>query len=172
MTVLSNDARQAVTAALQALSKWQDELAAANERCLAKALDQTSAAARAVGWPDHVINATRDHLLNASKMQTQVIGQVTALWEKQLEPSASPTAVPRNLFDQMRRLPSSSFPGPMPEMLGVGGQPFAPMLLWMQTAELWQRNWMSAMSFWADALAFRDPQEERSDERSRSTIRH
>ena len=172
MTVSSNDARQAVAAALHALSKWQNELAAANERCLGKVLDQTSAAARAVGWPHHVTNATREQLLHASKMQTQVIDQVTALWEKQLESSTSPMAVPRNLFDQMRRLPSSNFPGSMPEMFGIGGQPFAPMLFWMQTAELWQRNWMSAMSLWADALAFRNPQEEPTKERSRSTVRH
>jgi hypothetical protein len=160
-----------VAGALQALSKWQDELTAANERCLAKVLDQTSAAARAVGWPDHVINATRDQLLNASKIQAQAIDQATALWRKQLEsPSSMP--VSRSFFGQRPSLPSSSFPGAMPEMLGIGGQPFAPMLFWMQTAEVWQRNWMSAMSLWADALALRPPQEERTSDRSGSTLRH
>ena len=172
MAVSSNEARQAVAAVLQALSKWQDELAAANERCLAKVLDQTSAAARAVGWPDHVINATRDQLLGASQMQTQAIEQITALWKKQLESTTSPMPLPRSLFDPTQRLPSSNNPGSMQEMFAIGGQPFAPMFLWMQTAEMWQRNWMSAMSLWADALAFRPPQEERSNERFRSTVRH
>jgi len=172
MAVSSNEARQAVAAALQALSKWQAELAAANERCLANALDQTSAAARAVGWPDHVISATRDQLLNASKMQSQVIEQVTALWKKQLESTTSPMPLPRSLFDPTQRLPSSNYPGSIPEMFGIGGQPFAPMLLWMQTAEMWQRNWMSAISLWADALALRSPQVGRTNERFRSTVRH
>jgi maltooligosyltrehalose synthase len=172
MAISSNEARQAVAGALQALSKWRDELAAANERCLAKVLDQTSAAARAVGWPDHVINATRDQLLGASQMQTQVIEQVTALWKKQLESPTSSMAVPRSLFDPTQRLSSANYAGSIPEMFGIGGQPFAPMLFWMQTAEMWQRNWMSAMSLWADALAFRNPLEERTNERFRSTVRH
>jgi hypothetical protein len=172
MAVSSNEARQAVAGALQALSKWQNELAAANERCLAKVLDQTSAAARVVGLPDHVINATRDQLLGASQMQTQVIEQVAAAWKKQLEFPTSSMAVPRSLFDPTQRLPTANYPGSMPEMFGMGGQPFAPMLLWVQTAEMWQRSWMSAMSLWADALAFRNPQEERTNERFRSAVRH
>ena len=71
MAISRNDAHQAATAALQSLSKWHDEVVAANERCLADVLDQTAAAARAVGWPDHVINATRDQLLKASQLQTR-----------------------------------------------------------------------------------------------------
>lgn len=60
----------------------------------------------------------------------------------------------------------------MPELFGMGGQPFAPMNFWMQTAEMWQRNWISAMSIWADALAFPSTQEDRSAQRSRSAVRH
>jgi hypothetical protein len=170
MTISSNDARPAVAAAVQALSKWQDEIAAANERCLSKVVDETSAAARAVGWPDHVIKATRDQLLNASKAQSQVIEQVTELWKKQLESPRAP--VPGRLFDQMQRVPGTTHLGAMPEAFGVGGQPFAPMLLWMQAAEMWQRQWMSAMSLWADALALPPPHDDRSAERSRSAYRH
>ena len=172
MAISRNDARQAATTALQSLSKWHDEVVAANERCLADVLDQTAAAARAVGWPDHVINATRDQLLNASQLQTQAIDQLTALWKKQLESPTSPMPVARSLLDPTPRLPSSSYPGSMPEMFGIGGQPFAPMLLWVQAAEMWQRNWMSAMSFWADALAFPSTQDDRRAERSRSVVRH
>ena len=172
MAISRNDARQAAVAALQSLSKWHDEVVAANERCLADVLDQTAAAARAVGWPDHLINATRDQLLNASQLQTQAIDQLTVLWKKQLESPTSSMPVARSLLDPTQRLPSSNYPGSMPEMFGIGGQPFAPMLLWVQTAEMWQRNWMSAMSFWADALAFPSTQEDRSAERSRSPVRH
>ena len=93
MAISRNDPRQTATAALQALSKWHDEVVAANERCLTDVLDQTAAAARAVGWPDHVINATRDQLLNASQLQTQAIDQLTSLWKKQLEVSDLPNAL-------------------------------------------------------------------------------
>ena len=172
MATSRNDARQAATTALQSLSKWHDEVVAANERCLADVLDQTAAAAHAMGWPDHVINATRDQLLKASQLQTQAIHQLAAHWKKQLESPTSLMPVARSLLDPTPRLPSSSYPGSMPEMFGIGGQPFAPMLLWVQAAEMWQRNWMSAMSFWADAVALRNHQEERANERSRPTVRH
>jgi hypothetical protein len=172
MAVSDNDARGAVAAAMQALSKWQDEIAAANERCLSKVLDETSAAARAVGWPDHVIKATRDQLHNASKVQTQIIEQVTELWKKQLESPSSRMPVPGRPFDQMQRAPGATHLGCMPEMFGMAGQPFAPMLLWIQAAEMWQRNWMSAMSLWADVLAFPSHQDDRSAERTRSAFRH
>jgi hypothetical protein len=170
MAVAGGGARQAVAGALQALSKWQDELTAANEHCLAKVLDQTSAAARAVGWPDHVINATRDQLLNAAKMQAQAIDQATALWRKQLE-SPSPGVRFAKLFAQRQHLPGANFPSELLDFLGIGGQPFAPMLFWMQTAEVWQRNWMSAMTLWADALAHWNLQE-KGDERPGSRVRH
>jgi hypothetical protein len=80
--------------------------------------------------------------------------------------------VARSLSGPTPRLPSSNYPGSMPEMFGIGGPPFAPLLLWVQTAEMWQLNWISAMSFWADALAFPSTQEGRSAERSRSAVRH
>lgn len=172
MAISRSDARPAATAALQSLSKWHDEVVAANERCLTDVLEQTAAAARAMGWPEHVINATRDQLLNASQLQTQAIDQLSALWKKQLESSASPMPVARSLFDPMQRLPSSNYPGSMPEMFGIAGQPFGPLLLWVQTAEMLQRNWIQAMSFWADALAFPSTHEDRSAGRSRSAVRH
>jgi hypothetical protein len=110
MAVSRNDGRQAAIAALQSLSKWHDEVAAANERCLGDVLDQTAAAARAVGWPGHVINAIRDQLLNASQLQTQAIDQLTALWKKQLESPTSPMPVARSLSGPTPRLPSSNYP--------------------------------------------------------------
>jgi hypothetical protein len=84
-----------------------------------------------------------------------------------------PTAhTARNVVAGYRLLPSSSYPGSMSEMFGIGGQPFAPMLFWVQAAEMWQRNWMAAMSLWVDALAFPSHQDDRSTERTRSAVRH
>ena len=64
-----SDARQAATLAIDALSKWRNELTITNERWLAKVLDQMSAVARALGWPDSVLDGMREHLLSASKLQ-------------------------------------------------------------------------------------------------------
>src|SRR5688500_520973 len=93
MAISRSDARQAATAALQWLSEWHAEVVAGRAPCVTDVLEQTAAAARAVGWPEHVINAMRDQLLNASQLQTQAIDQLSALWKKQLESSASPMPV-------------------------------------------------------------------------------
>jgi len=53
LTSLNNEARQALTAAFDAMAAWRDETSAANERCLPKLLDQMTAVQHAMGWPDH-----------------------------------------------------------------------------------------------------------------------
>ena len=73
---LSTEARRALTAAFDVMSDWRDETSAVNDRCLPKLLDQMTAIQRAMGWPDHWNAAAREHLLNASKMQTQMIDQI------------------------------------------------------------------------------------------------
>ena len=93
-TWLSGEARQALMDAFSAVSQWRDEIASANDRCLTKVLDQVAAAQRAQGWPNSVIVATREHLLKASKLQTQMIDQLMAEWEQQLKSKgASPDDV-------------------------------------------------------------------------------
>ena len=151
---LSNETRQTVTAAFDALSNWRDETAAANDRCLTKVLDQMSDAARAMGWPDHVISATREHLLNASKMQTQMIDQVMDSWKQQLKSPTAPMAVPR-FINQISGLSWSPFPSSMTEMMPIGGMPLAPWKFWLQAAEMWQRQWMSTMSAWTEPRSSR-----------------
>jgi hypothetical protein len=151
MTALSDEARQAMTSAFDALSQWRDDMTAANDRWLAKVLDQMAAAARTMGWPDQAIGTLREQLRSASKMQTRMIDQVMDAMEQQLRSSTSPMGIRRGAFDQMPGFPAAAFPGPMPEMLGMSGMAFAPWQFWMQTAEMWQRNWVSAMASWADS---------------------
>lgn len=127
---MSNETRQAVTAAFDALSNWRDETAAANDRCLAKTLDQMSTAARAIGWPDAVISATREHLQNASKMQTRMIDQVMDSWEQQLKSPTIPMGVPRSVVDQMPGLNGSTFASSMSKMMPDGV--LAPWGFWLQ----------------------------------------
>ena len=57
---MTREVRDGVIAAFDALSNWRDEVETANERCLGKVLDRTSAIARSMGWPDQAIGATRE----------------------------------------------------------------------------------------------------------------
>jgi hypothetical protein len=146
LPALSTDARQALTGAFNALAHWRDEIFSANERCLTKALDEMAAAQRALGWPDPVVDAARDHLLKASKMQAHMIDQVMDAWEQQLKSPQGPTGVPRTFQLRMRALPGPVFADPVSEMTRLAEATLVPFRLWMQAAEMWQRNWTVVMS--------------------------
>ena len=131
--ILPRDARDAIEAAFDALSNWRDEIGASTERYSETVLDKMADAARALGWPKELVNASHKHLVQASKAQMQTIDQLMDVWKKQL------TAPEANQFmAQLRAFPT-----------GFGTLPVSsPLDLWMQTAEMWQRNWQSAMSMW------------------------
>ena len=129
---MTREMRESVVAAFDALSNWRDEVETANERCLSKVLSHTSAVARSMGWPDQATRAMREHLENASKMQTELIDQVVDGWKKQLKSPTAPMAFPRSFAHQ---IPGTTFGGAMPEF-----NPLTPWTFWMQAAEMWQRT--------------------------------
>jgi cellobiose-specific phosphotransferase system component IIA len=141
LTSLSSESRRAVTSAFEALEQWRDEIFSANDRCLTKALDQMAAAHRAMGWPDHVTAAAREHLLKASKVQTHMIAQVMDGWERQLKSQDVCRGVPAGLTFQV-----PGFSDPVSEMVRLAEMTLVPFKLWIQAAEAWQRNWAAAMS--------------------------
>jgi hypothetical protein len=142
LTSLSSEARQAASSTLEALANWREETSAANERCVRKVIDQMAAAQRAMGWPPHVTSATRDNLLKTAKMQTQMIEQIMEAWERQLKSSSIPASLPQGFMFDAPGFSSSSGT----EMMQFAAMPLAPFKLWMEAAEMWQRNWMQAVS--------------------------
>jgi hypothetical protein len=137
---MSKDMRDRVVAAFDALSNWRDEIATANERCLGKVLDQTSAVARSMGWPDEAAKTTRDYLQHTAKVQTQLIDQLIEGWKQQLKSPIAPMAIPRGLTGHTSG-PSATMASAMP-----GFDAFAPWKMWLQAAEMWQRTWMPEAS--------------------------
>ena len=129
---LPREAREAIEAVFDALSAWRDEVGASTERYSETVLDKMGAAARALGWPKDLVEASHKHLAQASKMQMHVIDQLMDAWQKQL---TSPTS--DQFMSQLRTLPSAGFAA-------------TPIDFWMQTAEMWRRNWESALSMWTN----------------------
>jgi hypothetical protein len=141
-----SDAREAVTSAFDALEKWRDEIFAVNERHLTKALDLVANSQRSLGWPDYFATATKDYLLKASKIQIQMISQVMDAWEKQLKSSATSLALPEAFQFQMPPSSGSALKDAGSDMSRLQELAMAnPFMLWMQAAEMWQRNWAEAM---------------------------
>jgi len=106
---------------------------ASTERYCETILEKMAAAARALGWPKELVEASHKHLVQASKAQMHMIDQFMDAWEKQI---SSPTSDP--------------FAGELSKLTrGFGTMSVSsPVDLWMQTAEMWQRNWASTLSMW------------------------
>ena len=91
MISYNDEARKLMQDTVDALRQWSNEIGAVNDRCLPKVIDHIAAAQRAMGWPDHVSDATgvsdrmhyfllftvvRDTLKNACKLESEVIDKV------------------------------------------------------------------------------------------------
>jgi hypothetical protein len=142
---LNKDTRRQVADAFDALAHWRDEISAANERCLAKAVDRMAAAQRAIGWPEHAIGAAKAPLLKTAQVQTHMIDQIMDAWERQLKSvhdlSGLPEAQPRAPEPS-----GSAFGDPVSGMVRLSEMALVPFKLWVEAAEAWQRNWADLMS--------------------------
>ena len=129
--------REAVNDFFDALSKWRDEVASCTERYSETILEKMVAAATAMGWPKEVVEASRSYLVQASKMQTHMLDQLMDAWQAQVK-----SPMPGQFIAQLRPYSAIGL-GPRSEI--------APVQLWMEAAQLWQRNWESAFSMWTGA---------------------
>ena len=142
LTSLSNEGRQAVAEAFDALEHWRNEIRATNERCLTKVLDQVANAHRALGWPEQATNTAKEQFLKASSMQSQTIEQAMDLWQQQLKAQNWRSGV----AGSMLQAPTpSQFTQPASEMMRFSGMTLTPFNLWIEAARAWQRAWLSTM---------------------------
>ena len=138
---LNEEARKAVNGVFDAMSEWRDEVTSTTESCTDKVLDRMGEAAKSMGWPRELVDATRSQFQQATRMQSAFIDQMMDAWQQQLKSPGTP----------MRVLSG-----------GIGGMPgfdaapagmnmaMAPLQMWMQAAEMWQKSWQSAFSRWID----------------------
>ena len=137
MESLDVGSREALNDFFDALSKWRDEVASSTERYSETILEKMVAAATAMGWPKEVVEASRVYVVQASKMQTHMIDQLMDAWQAQVK-----SPMPGQFVAQLQ--PYS--------VIGLGPRAgIEPVQLWMESAQMWQRNWASAFSMWTDA---------------------
>ena len=162
MSALKNidaETRKSINAAFDAMSEWRDEMTASTERYSTRVFDKMGSAAKAMGWPEEIVATTKDQMLQASRLQSQMIDQVMDAWQAQLK-NPNPLAMQENILSQMTR--GGMFPGMMPGMgfdmsklpgmAGMGGMAASPVQFWMQTAEMWQKSWAQAMQLWMSSI--------------------
>src|SRR5215831_10087153 len=103
---LSDEARKAVNAAFDAMSTWRIETAKNSEKNSEHVIEKMAAAARALGWPEQIVDATRTQMQSITKMQIQTMDHMMDAWEEQIK---SPmTGSPSAMLSKLRSLPSVS----------------------------------------------------------------
>jgi hypothetical protein len=135
---LDAEAREAVNAVFDALSDWREEVGGSIQRCNESVLERMATAAEALGWPKELVEFSRKHLTESSKIQLGMIDQLMDAWQAQVR-----SPMPDQFVAQLRALQLPSVEAPGMAMLT------APMEMWWQAAEMWQRNWASTLSAWA-----------------------
>ena len=143
---LSNEAREAVNAAFDAMSTWRTETVNNSEKNLEQVIEKMAAAGRALGWPEQIVDATRAQLQTVTKTQIQMMDQMMDAWEEQIK-SPNPSAV----LSKLTSLSSFSPAGSWPNLGDVS------TMNPMQFVEQWQKMWSDAMAFWTKAASSQWP---------------
>jgi hypothetical protein len=150
VTGLSNEARDAVTAAFDAMSMWRTETVNNSEKNLEQVIEKMTAAARALGWPEQIVDATRLQMQTVTKSQIQMMDQMMDALEEQIK-SPNPSA----MLSKLKSLSSFSSAGSWPNLGDMSAM--NPMQFSMQSIEQWQKVWSDAMAFWTKAASSQWP---------------
>jgi hypothetical protein len=143
---LSNEARDAVNAAFDAMSTWRTEAVNNNEKNLEQVIEKMAVAARSLGWPEQIVDATRSQMQRVTKTQTQMMDQLVDAWEEQIK-SPNPTG----MLYKLNSIPGFDPAGTWAKAAGMSAM--SPMQFYMQFFEQWQKAWSDAMAFWTKAAA-------------------
>ena len=109
---LSDEARKAVNAAFDAMSTWRIETAKNSEKNSEQVIEKLAAAARALGWPEQIVDTTRTQMQSITKMQIQTMDHMMDAWEEQIK---SPmTSSPSAMLSKLKSLPGVSPAGSWP----------------------------------------------------------
>jgi len=156
------DVRKSMNSAFEAMSEWRDEMAASTERYQTKVFDKMAAAAKAAGWPEQMVEASKTQMQQMSKMQLQMVDQMMDAWTEQMKnPGKLTFGLQHGGFPGMGNMPSfpgfPTFPGfQVPGMdlakYGFGTNPMAPFQFWMEATQLWQKQWADAMTQFMNGL--------------------
>jgi hypothetical protein len=148
-TDLSEEARKALNAAIDALTDWRADTAERYAKNSRLVFDKLAAAARVMGWPSELVDATRQQMQQTSKIQLEVMDQIMDAWERQVKAHGAPFP---NAWSTTPRFlgmgPFAGMPGFSNNMLSLGMM--NPFLFWMQAADVWQKNWFKGLRFWTE----------------------
>lgn len=148
---LSDEAQKAVNAAFDALSTWRVELATSSEKNSEQVIEKLAVAARALGWPEQIVDATRAQVQTLTKVQLQTLDHLMDAWEEQIKSPKAMTASPTAMLARMRSLPTFGVAGQWPNADALQMATMNPFQFWMEWPQHWQKACTEAMAFWTKA---------------------
>src|SRR5262245_7972101 len=140
---LSDEARQAVKAAFDAMAVWRADIASQSEKNIEQVIEKMGAAARALGWPDQFVETTRTQIQSITGMQIQTMDHIMDAWEEQIK-SPNPSA----MLSKLNSLPSFGPAGSWPIASSGEMASMNPLQFYQQFFEQWQKACTDAMAFW------------------------
>ena len=150
VTNLSDEARKTVNEAFDAISNWRSETLSNSEKNSGQVIEKMAAAARALGWPEQVVDTTREQLQNITKMQIETLDRRMDAWEEQIK-SPDPMTASSAMLAKLKSLPSFGAAGSWPTADAWQKAGMNPLQLYTQLMGQWQKAWTDAMGFWAKA---------------------
>jgi hypothetical protein len=126
---LTNEVREAVNAALKAMSTWRNEIADTNEKNGKRVIEKIAAAAAALGWLEQIVDAARGSMQSIAEMQIKAMDHMMDAWEEQIKLPNPMTASPSAIVSKLKSLPG-----------------FAPAASWPSV--VFQKAAMNPLQFW------------------------
>jgi ribonuclease D len=143
---LEKEVRDAVNAALKAMSSWRSDIADTSEYNGKRVIEKMAAAAAALGWPEQIVDAARVQMQNITEMQIQTIDHMMDAWEEQLKLPNPTTASPSTMLSKLKA-PGFGPNGGWPGLEAFQNAAMNPLQFWMQFAAQWQKSWADTMTF-------------------------
>jgi hypothetical protein len=148
-TGLTSEAREAVNAALKAMSTWRNELVETSEKNGKRVIEKMAAAATALGWPEPVVDVARTQLQNVAKVQIKTVDQMMDAWEEQIKLPNAMTASPSTMLVKLKSFPSLTATTSWPSAEAFQQATMTPLRFWMQLAEQSQKACADMFGFWS-----------------------
>jgi hypothetical protein len=148
---LSNEAREAVNAALKAMSIWRNETAASSEKNSKQVIEKMASAAAVLGWPGQIVEAARGQMQSITEVQIKTMDHIMDAWEQQLKLPNPMSASPSAMLSRLKSLPGAGPIGSWPSTDALQKAAMNPLQLWMQFLEQWQKSWADTMTLWTKA---------------------
>ena len=148
---LTGEAREAVNAALKALSTWRNEIADTTEKNGKRVIEKIAAAAAALGWPEQIVDVARKQMQSIAEMQIKTMDQMMDAWEEQIKLPNPMTTSPSAMLSKLKSSPGYGPAGGWPSAEAFQKAAMNPLQFWMQLAQQCQKSWADTMTFWSKA---------------------